>query len=249
MIKQARVHPLRRLSISEDQEMKEVNHNENIKTRTETSWQKLGQEVKTVSRWKTYKRSMRNRSLESYLNEAAERLRVVHDSCNNLSKKTQLCVLDSDVDNLGEQNFSPYDSKGCLRQSVPHGVTPHEALISSKTMIIYFAKLAKASLEEEQVIDFDFLQELLDEGADINFMDSHGQTVFHEVARIWNVDVAKFVLENGGIVNNADDYGRTPLHVAAAVDYPEMIEFLVKNQGNNIVPFIHIFAFRLTEFQ
>ena len=98
-------------------------------------------------------------------------------------------------------------------------------------MIIYFAKLARASLEHEQELDFEFIEGLLGEGADLNFTDRYGQTVLHEVARIWHVDVAKFMLENGGDVNRADDYGRTPLHVAAAVDYSEMVEFLVSNGG------------------
>jgi ankyrin repeat protein len=34
-------------------------------------------------------------------------------------------------------------------------------------------------------------------GADINCMDTNGQTIFHEVARSWNVDVARFLVENG----------------------------------------------------
>jgi hypothetical protein len=28
-------------------------------------------------------------------------------------------------------------------------------------------------------------------------MDTNGQTIFHEVARSWNVDVARFLVENG----------------------------------------------------
>jgi hypothetical protein len=234
MSKQAKVHPLRRLNFDE-QEMTEVNHYENFEKR-KTSWPKLGQEVNFVSRWKTYRSSMRYHSHDVNLNRAAEGpgpRDSIKQQSTSFSKT--LCVLDSDVDKLGKHNFSTYDTKGYVGPLTPsnHGrELSNEALIRSKTMIIYFAKLAKASLEEEQEIDFDFLEELLEEGADINFKDRHGQTVFHEVSRIWNIDVAKFVLENGGTVNSTDDYGRTPLHVAAAVDYPEMVEFLINNNGN-----------------
>jgi ankyrin repeat protein len=42
------------------------------------------------------------------------------------------------------------------------------------------------------------VQSLLDGGANINeAVDTYGQTIFHEVARSWNLDVAAFLLKNG----------------------------------------------------
>ena len=93
---------------------------------------------------------------------------------------------------------------------------------------MYSSKLAKKNDEEEQ-IDLNFVANLLDSGADINFPDKHGQTISHEVARGWHRDVMKFLLERGADINKADSSGRTPLHLAAAVDYSGMVEFLVKN--------------------
>ncbi|KAK3750630.1 hypothetical protein QZH41_012813, partial [Actinostola sp. cb2023] len=200
--------------------MKEVNHYENLNQERKSSWHKLGKHISTVSSWKSYQNSMRDRSRVNFhrTDDDGPCSRQDKQQC----KRNAQCVLDSDVDNLGKESFSIYDS------FVPSSMgTSNQALVSSRTLIIYFAKLAKASYEEPQEIDFGFLEELLLQGADINFADRHGQTIFHEVARIWNVDVAKFVIENGGDVNVADNYGRTPLHVAAAVDYPEMVEFLV----------------------
>lgn len=65
--------------------------------------------------------------------------------------------------------------------------------------------------------------------ADINTTDIYGQTIMHEIARDWHIDVAKFFVENGGNINLPDYYGRTPLHVAAASEYPEMCSFLLDN--------------------
>ena len=73
----------------------------------------------------------------------------------------------------------------------------------------------------------------MDNGADINTTDKYGQTVFHEVARAWHVDVAQFLLSLNADVNKCDRYGRTPLHVAAAVNYPEMVKFLIENGANH----------------
>ena len=143
------------------------------------------------------------------------------------------CVLDSDVEGLGNERLAMYDTNAYMKpmSGVNQGDQIHPAIAASRALIIYFAKLARASLEREQELDFEFIEGLLGEGADVNFTDRYGQTVLHEVARIWHVDVARFILENGGDVNKRDEFGRTPLHVAAAVDYPEMVEFLVSSKG------------------
>ena len=101
---------------------------------------------------------------------------------------------------------------------------------SSKALIIYFAKLARG-LSEKDELDLDFIEGLLDNGADVNSSDRHGQTVLHETSRAWHTDVAKFLLKHGADINKADKYGRTPLHIASAVNYPEMVTFLINNGG------------------
>ncbi|XP_007901655.1 palmitoyltransferase ZDHHC17 [Callorhinchus milii] len=62
--------------------------------------------------------------------------------------------------------------------------------------------------------------------------DGLGQTLLHEAARIWHVDVASFLIKQGADVNHADTYGRTPLHVAAILNYTEFIEVLLNNNAN-----------------
>ncbi|CAG5133070.1 unnamed protein product, partial [Candidula unifasciata] len=103
--------------------------------------------------------------------------------------------------------------------------------VNNQALIQYFAKLGQ-SKNEDEVIDLDYVDTLLASGADINCIDRHGQTVMHEVARAWHVDVAKFLIEHGADVNKGDHFGRTPLHVAAAVDYVEMINMLIENNAD-----------------
>ncbi|XP_070556522.1 uncharacterized protein [Ptychodera flava] len=98
--------------------------------------------------------------------------------------------------------------------------------LATKDMMVYFKDLA-TSIDENDTIDLYYLEKLLHRGADINAGDKYGQTVFHEVARCWHTDVAKFMIENGAKVNQGDNRDRRPLHVAAAVNYPEMVSFLL----------------------
>ena len=101
---------------------------------------------------------------------------------------------------------------------------------SNKALIIYLSKLARSkNLDDE--LDLDFIESLLNNGADINMPDRYGQTAFHEVARTWHCDVGRFLLEQNANINCTDKYGRTPLHVAAAVNYPDMVKFLIDNGG------------------
>lgn len=196
------------------------------------NWQKVSKEVMTVSRWRDYMRSMRRSLNENSSGPNSTRAALYLRSSSHMERE-MTCVLDSDVEDLGNERLAMYDTNAYMKPmpAVNQGEPIHPAIAASRALIIYFAKLARASIEHEQQLDFEFVESLLSEGADINFSDRYGQTVMHEVARIWHVDVARFVLENGGEVNRRDEYGRTPLHIAAAVDYPEMVEFLVSNKG------------------
>ncbi len=66
-------------------------------------------------------------------------------------------------------------------------------------MIHYIADLANTN-DADDIFDYDFVESLLENGADISCKDPNGQTVFHEVARSWNTDVAKFLVEHGNYV-------------------------------------------------
>ena len=72
--------------------------------------------------------------------------------------------------------------------------------VRNHALIHYIAKLA-VSNHDNDTFDFEFVQSLLKNGADINATDKYGQTVFHEVARSWHADVAEFLITNGKVVN------------------------------------------------
>ncbi|XP_044150997.1 LOW QUALITY PROTEIN: transient receptor potential channel pyrexia-like [Bufo gargarizans] len=101
---------------------------------------------------------------------------------------------------------------------------------SQSSVLRYFIHLSK---NDEEQINFQTIDSLLAQGANVNEVDRHGQTVMHEVCKSWHTEVAQFLIKRHADINKPDRYGVTPLHVAAAMDYPDMIAFLLK-QGANI---------------
>lgn len=75
--------------------------------------------------------------------------------------------------------------------------------VRNHALLHYFAKLA-ISNDVSDTMDYDFVESLLKNGASINTMDKHGQTIFHEVARSWHTDVAKFLIDQGKLSFNVN---------------------------------------------
>lgn len=68
--------------------------------------------------------------------------------------------------------------------------------VRNRALIQYLATLANSNSTSD-TFDYSFVESLFNNGADVNSTDKSGQTVFHEVARSWNVDVASFLIEHG----------------------------------------------------
>ncbi|CAB1312564.1 unnamed protein product [Coregonus sp. 'balchen'] len=96
----------------------------------------------------------------------------------------------------------------------------------NKSLLDHFRDLASSNQDTDEV-DFQYLNDVIVDGADPNSTDRFGQTVLHEISRAWNVDMMHFFLERGADFLRPDSYGVRPLHVAAALDYVEMIHFLL----------------------
>ncbi|XP_028402024.1 ankyrin repeat domain-containing protein 1-like [Dendronephthya gigantea] len=101
----------------------------------------------------------------------------------------------------------------------------------NRALLQYIATLAGSNKKNDH-FNYEFVESLIAGGADINIADQHGQSMFHEVARSWNIDVARFLLEQGGNINIQDSFGRTPLHVAVSVDFADMAGYLLENHAD-----------------
>ena len=72
----------------------------------------------------------------------------------------------------------------------------NSVLERNRAFLQYIATLAHSNNDEDQ-FNYEFVESLLKGGAEINTADQYGQSIFHEVARSWNTDVAKFLLKHG----------------------------------------------------
>lgn len=180
-----------------------------------------GQAKLTVSKWKRFARKRSDISAWHEYQKARIDFPTIRESMRMNHHRMNAAQL-SDLEELVEITSQEKHRKdgGVSTVSSP-----------SRALLYYFAKLA-SSTREEEVIDLEFVQTLVDNGASVNTADRHGQTLLHEAARQWDLSVAKLLLERGAVVNQPDKYGRTPLHVAAAVNYPEMVQFLVQRGGD-----------------
>lgn len=69
---------------------------------------------------------------------------------------------------------------------------------------------------------------MINNGANINHVDSDEQTALHIAAANGNIKVARLLIENGANVSSVDNYGWTALHIAASEGHPEFVEFLIQ---------------------
>ena len=77
------------------------------------------------------------------------------------------------------------------------GLSSEEILIRNRALLHYIATLASSNSDTD-TFSYSFVQSLIDGGGNLNeAVDMYGQTMFHEVARSWDLGVAKFLLENG----------------------------------------------------
>ena len=93
-----------------------------------------------------------------------------------------------------------------LDESIP--TISDRTLTRNRALLHYIATLAVSNSETDE-FNYEFVQSLLDGGANINeAVDTYGQTIFHEVARSWNLDIAAFLLKNGELacISNACKY-------------------------------------------
>ena len=74
--------------------------------------------------------------------------------------------------------------------------SPDGPAVCHNKLLQYFAKVTSSN-DLEVSVDLDFIQVLIKNGASVKATDNFGQTVLHEVARAWGIEVAQFLLEKG----------------------------------------------------
>ena len=236
-MKEGRVYPTQRKKNIEENapesvemtKVKPLKRSTSDRTALVNAWDVLHRQNNAFSTWKHYVCTKRENRKNTKRKRSEKRTRIYE----NL--KEPVPFLDSDID---ETELMKNDTSEAANDSGSLGVNAQNSQMltaksaSNRALLIYFAKLAKADPQSPTtVVDFDFVDSLLQSGADVNVCDRYGQTIFHEASRAWHCDVALFLLEKGADINKADKYGRTALHVAAAVDYEEMITFLFEHGG------------------
>lgn len=199
-------------------------------------WNKALKKISNVSKWKDLISSRRKhdssqRSTLPKPGGGLSRKKSHEQFFENLNSTLSGIASECEDSDCNEDERTPSPVRSKSRKAVRD-----LSKSSNKALIIYLSKLARSkNLDDE--LDLDFIESLLNNGADINMTDRYGQTVFHEVARTWHCDVGYFLLEQNANINCTDKYGRTPLHVAAAVNYPDMVKFLIENGGRLIIYF------------
>ena len=224
-MKEGRVYPTRRRqNIEENVELSDVKPAKPDRSSLVAAWDVLHRQTNAISKWRHYACTKRENRIRTKKRVSEKRVRLYE----NL--KEPRAFLDSDID----EETAPVGNHSETNEN--ENIDAHAA--SNRALLIYFAKLARADPESPAtVVDFDFVESLLQSGADVNVCDKYGQTILHEASRAWHCDVALFLLEKGAGINKADKYGRTAMHVAAAVDYAEMIKFLFDHGGKFLLRF------------
>src|SRR6056297_1774117 len=103
--------------------------------------------------------------------------------------------------------------------------------------------------------DIELAQILLDAGADIYYVDTDGDTLFHTAASINSNKNVDFLLSKGLDINARNNDGETPLHIAAEKGYDSVVEQMINNgadlfavDNNNYMPMhIHVFVYESDE--
>lgn len=77
----------------------------------------------------------------------------------------------------------------------------------------------------------DVVEELIEDGHNVNEVDAHGETPLHKAARLENDEAVEVLLKAGASVNVADQSGMTPLHWAALNGYRHTAALLIMHGG------------------
>jgi len=133
----------------------------------------------------------------------------------------------------------------------PHKILPINDAIDNHHLNIFKLLLASGSCSNVEALksavcqeNIEMIENLIENGADINAADSGGVTPLHICARGGCKNTCKVLLENGADINLKvrilhydDDFpaGSTALHIASRFANKQVLEFLLESYGTEIV--------------
>ena len=79
---------------------------------------------------------------------------------------------------------------------------------------------------------YEKIQSLLDQGGNVNQLDSKGNSALHLASADDDIDLARLLVDNGADVNIKDSSGSTPLHIAAIKNSYSVAQLLIDNGGD-----------------
>jgi ankyrin repeat protein len=139
--------------------------------------------------------------------------------------------------------ISTLKGDGALRvlygdRSLYNWIRKNELLPSSGTLSKWQPLLQKddiflSSLPLHQCSDLKQIEGCLNEGIDINEMDSQGNTALHLAIKNNKLEIFKFLLDNGAAFDAVNDEGFPPLHSAIRLEHgEEYVELLLRKGAN-----------------
>jgi ankyrin repeat protein len=99
--------------------------------------------------------------------------------------------------------------------------------------------LTKDWLEATSIGDVARVQALLETGADIDALDTYGQTALMNAARRGDAALAKALTGRGADLNHRGKYGLTALMIAVIGNHSEVVRLLVEGGADTTIPGTH----------
>lgn len=89
-------------------------------------------------------------------------------------------------------------------------------------------------VEDLDLVDTDYLDDLIANGANLNSADQHGSCPVHYVAMAGSVELAEFLFLKGADISAFDHNGYHPLHLAACADHSALVDYLLHVVGVDV---------------
>jgi len=88
------------------------------------------------------------------------------------------------------------------------------------------------SISSQDAAQISVVKDLIIQGADVNFIDKHGNTPLFYAANSYLLDTAKYLVKNGANVNLSSSNKNTPILVAVRNGHVELVKYLLQEKAD-----------------